>query len=493
MFWKKGQAPPGSSSEGGSEPPRSRSSRPANALVEDPEVQAIESLAEVLRSMGRHSFDLDEVTSDDSKEAFEKWALRLLVGDVPTNSEEGPGSNRRRGIRRDWGGIKRFVEKHRQNEHEYVVTGMANLRQAVRVFIQCTTGNIRAERENDILLTGELDNLGKALAVNDHAQIRAAAEKTAATVRSQLDNRRSREERQISVLQESMERLKGELSQLRREAQTDGLTRVFNRSALDTHITQVADQAILSIGEACVVMVDIDHFKGINDTYGHQAGDEVLRQVADALVRGFFRREDFVSRYGGEEFCIIAQNTTFDTTRERAERLRQAVENLEIRAFGKTIRVSVSFGIASLSKGETASSWLKRADDALYRAKQKGRNRISIAPPEGDALGGSGKPLGAALSVRPQAETNPTIVHASVEEPRSGRRRSNRPESRAGGAAPQSMAANENAEKSPPVTRPTSKRKRGPTRPIGSGAAKKEAPASQNSPISALLGPSSRR
>ncbi len=488
MFWKKGQT-------ASSRPPptETRSVDKLEVLpsvekppaVADQTLEAVETLADVLRSLGKNAFDLDDLTSEDSAEEFEKWALRLLVGEVPSiDLEEGsPGSARKKGIRRDWGGVRRFVAKHRKIEHDYVVDGMANLRQAVRVFIQCTTGSFRAEREDDAAVSHQLDDLGKALAVNDHAQIRDSAEKTALTVRAQLDRRRQREQKQIEALRDSMMQLRHELSHAKQEAKTDGLTRVFNRAALDEHIEQVADQSFLSDTEACVIMLDIDHFKGVNDNYGHQAGDEVLRQIADTIVRGFFRREDFVSRYGGEEFCIVAQHTSFTTTRERAERLRKTVESLRVQAFGHELRVSVSFGIAALEKGESSKSWLKRADEALYRAKTKGRNRISIAPPgSGEALGRSGAPLGASLSKRP-GENSPTIV----------RTRAQSSEVTPGAKHAPANSNGDSTTKRSSGGAVSSQRRRSVAPTSRSGArSKKESPGA-NSPIAALLGPSSRR
>jgi diguanylate cyclase (GGDEF)-like protein len=337
----------------------------------------------------------------------------------------------------------------------------------------------------------ELDVLGRALAVNDHAQIRAAAEKTAATLHNQMEERRHREQRQIDLLQDSMEKLRNELNQMRHAAKIDGLTKLFNRGALDEHVELVADQSFFTATESCIVMVDIDHFKGVNDNFGHQAGDEVLRQVAEELVRGFFRREDFVARYGGEEFCIIAEHTTFETTRERAERLRQAVENLAIVAFGKTLRVSVSFGIAALQYGETAANWIQRADEALYRAKMKGRNCISIAPKEGDALGGQGAPLGATLNLR--ASEGARIIQ--VTSPPSSRREATNSSGTPGPKLSQQTkrlaSSTHNSEAPISVRKEGAKRKVGKTRPLGKPARKE--PAVTQSPISALLGPTSRR
>lgn len=367
MFWKKETAAPESASP--LPPPR---------RAEDPETAALETVAALLRSLGRHAFDLDELPRAEIEERFEKWALRLLVGE-PRGEDDGAPTSRR-GIQRDWGGVKRFVETHRADEKLFVETGFENLRAAVKIFLHTTTSTLREEREAALLMAGELDQLDRALAVNDHEAIRRAAESTARAARDQLDRRRHREKEQIEALQTNILELQSELAEARRAASIDALTQVWNRSALDAHLASVSDQSFLSGRSACIVMVDIDHFKQVNDSYGHPAGDEVIRQIADAIVRVFLRREDFVARYGGEEFCVVAQHTTFDTTRERAERLRKTIEEMKIEAFGHRLRVSVSFGLAALDSGESAKSWLARADEALYRAKQKGRNRISIAP-----------------------------------------------------------------------------------------------------------------
>ncbi len=395
--------------------------------------------------------------------------------------------------------MRRFVERHRKDEHDYVVTGMENLRHAVRVFIHCTTGSFRAERSSEEVISSELDHLGRALAINDHAQIRQAAERTAATVRQELEARHVREKKQIEALQDSMDKLRHELSEVKREARIDGLTRIFNRAAFDEHVAQVADHTFLSGTESCLVMIDVDYFKGINDNYGHQTGDEVLRQIADTIVRGFIRREDFVARYGGEEFCVICQHTTFETTRERAERVRQAVERLEVSAFGRSLKVSVSFGLALLQRGETAQSWIQRADEALYRAKQKGRNRISTAPLGlGEALGGKGAPLGATLHVQ-GPEVSPRIIVSESPSPRSGN-------------PPSSRISREPRDQSTPNGRPrVGARSRAGVREDSGGIAANENgrgrtptddPPRPNknkegrvktSPIAALLGPSSSR
>jgi diguanylate cyclase (GGDEF)-like protein len=133
-------------------------------------------------------------------------------------------------------------------------------------------------------------------------------------------------------------------------------------------------------------MIDVDHFKKCNDTFGHAAGDEVLRRVADGLVRNFLRREDFVARYGGEEFVVVIPDSSLHNAELRAERVLQALSELEIESGKGKIQITVSIGVASLCSGDTGGSWLARADAALYEAKGAGRNRVRVARENASAV-----------------------------------------------------------------------------------------------------------
>ncbi|OQX68362.1 MAG: hypothetical protein B6A08_10710 [Sorangiineae bacterium NIC37A_2] len=361
MFFNKDKSPASS--------PRSE---PAPSLRDDAS-EALETTAALLRSLGRHAFDIEGRTREEIAETFERWARTLLLGDMtrPVRSADGT-------LRRDWGGVRRFVEAHRREEKLYVEQALTNLRDAVRELVRTTTYSIRTDRAHDERLSEELDSLDRALVVNDHEEVRATAERTSRLARQQIEFHRTRELETIQALEGTIRALRAELDHSRKAATTDALTQVYNRAALDLHLQDVTDQALLSASPACLVMVDLDHFKAINDTFGHVVGDEVLKQVADTIVRSFLRREDFVARYGGEEFCVVCEHASFEPTRERAERLRKAVMGLKIG--GRPISLSVSFGIAELARGEAPHAWVARADAALYRAKQKGRNRISVAP-----------------------------------------------------------------------------------------------------------------
>ena len=160
-------------------------------------------------------------------------------------------------------------------------------------------------------------------------------------------------------------------------ALSDPLTGLYNRRYLETHLSSVVARAIADDRPACLLLFDIDHFKAINDSYGHDAGDDVLRAFADRLRRGV-RGIDLVARYGGEEFVVIMPDTDAAFAATIAERLRIDVEKLPFTTkSGLKLPVTVSIGLAEWrGPDDSADALLKRADTALYAAKRDGRNRV---------------------------------------------------------------------------------------------------------------------
>ncbi len=168
------------------------------------------------------------------------------------------------------------------------------------------------------------------------------------------------------------------LADARREATTDPLTGLANRRAFDDLLHRKAGLAQQSGQNLALMIADIDRFKSINDTWGHPVGDAVLRRVAMTL-RDTLDENAHASRFGGEEFCVVVPGAATLAAIGIAERLREAVaqQNFQVRASGQALgRVTVSIGVAGYVPGEPLEAFLGRADTALYRAKQGGRNRV---------------------------------------------------------------------------------------------------------------------
>jgi two-component system cell cycle response regulator len=166
--------------------------------------------------------------------------------------------------------------------------------------------------------------------------------------------------------------------ELERLANFDSLTGLHNRQAILGKLRELINRAKRYKEDFSLSMLDIDHFKRVNDRYGHLTGDEVLEKIA-ALIRQNIRDTDIAGRYGGEEFIIILPQANLSSALVVAERIRNIIENTEMKdSAGNVFAITVSQGLSGWERGEDAYSLISRADEALYKAKEKGRNRVQI-------------------------------------------------------------------------------------------------------------------
>jgi diguanylate cyclase (GGDEF)-like protein len=166
--------------------------------------------------------------------------------------------------------------------------------------------------------------------------------------------------------------------ELKVASRVDGLTGLYNRRYWQERFDEVFKLCKRRGKPSTAMMLDIDHFKRINDTYGHQAGDKVIKVLA-ALIKRCIRETDLAGRYGGEEFAIILTDSAVANAKAVAERIRQLAERLEVEHEGQTIRFTISLGLAEFdSNFKAAMGWLELADQALYEAKQSGRNQHRV-------------------------------------------------------------------------------------------------------------------
>lgn len=162
-------------------------------------------------------------------------------------------------------------------------------------------------------------------------------------------------------------------AQLERLATTDMLTGLVNRSQFDVILKSELNRQHRYARPLSLIMLDIDYFKDINDNYGHDVGDQVLIELAHLLKRNL-RKADCCARWGGEEFMLLAPETSLEQAVRLAEKIRGAIKQT---AFPLQNRVTASFGVVEVNSQESVKSVMKRADNALYQAKEKGRNRVS--------------------------------------------------------------------------------------------------------------------
>jgi two-component system, cell cycle response regulator len=231
--------------------------------------------------------------------------------------------------------------------------------------------SLERTRHVPILAIAEVENnarllRGLEIGVNDYLPRPVDKNELLARARTQIRRRRYSDDLRDNV-QNSIEM-----------AITDALTGLHNRRYMESHLATLAEQASARGKPLALMMLDIDYFKSINDNYGHDAGDDVLREFA-VRVRKSIRGIDLACRYGGEEFVVVMPETDLHVAGVVAERLRRAIagEPFSVHKGTKRIEVTISIGISTLEKkGESVGDVLKRADNALYRAKHDGRNRV---------------------------------------------------------------------------------------------------------------------
>ena len=180
---------------------------------------------------------------------------------------------------------------------------------------------------------------------------------------------------QLKATEDEASRLKDDLAEQRVRAQTDPLTKLPNRYSYGERLTQEYNRWRRYRNPLSLVMGDIDHFKRVNDTHGHGFGDQVLKEIG-AYLSSKIRESDFIARFGGEEFVLLLPETGLVDATRAVNKIRSGIAKLEIKHEGQLVPISMSFGISEFDQDDTTQSVFERADKALYRAKEKGRNLV---------------------------------------------------------------------------------------------------------------------
>ncbi|SFG97623.1 GGDEF domain-containing protein [Neptunomonas qingdaonensis] len=183
--------------------------------------------------------------------------------------------------------------------------------------------------------------------------------------------------RHVAEMEEETGRVKAHMEEERLKARTDALTGLPNRAAYDDHLEKEFERWARYQQGFSVAVGDLDFFKRINDTYGHLAGDKVLRLISRVLTKNL-RGSDFVARFGGEEFVILMPSTQAEEGAKAIEKLRESISKSPFNFHGQPVTITMSFGVTETRESDTKDGLFARADAALYKAKQEGRNRVCI-------------------------------------------------------------------------------------------------------------------
>jgi diguanylate cyclase (GGDEF)-like protein len=339
----------------------------------------LDSLGTMLQLYGKYVFDTDTASAAEGRATAHAWMLHATMG------AQRPGATEQRAaggvLYRDWKGLTQYFGGSRREEAEYVARALGDLRDSVWAFVSALHQLVLEEHEEGRIASEHFARVKAAVASNSTEQLKRETAAAIAVMENLMVARRDRQRQQFTVLADKLKSIGRELDDARREGALDALTGLPNRRSFDDYITRSIELHSLLGQPACLLMIDVDHFKQINDTFGHPVGDDALRHVARALARTFLRRVDFVCRYGGDEFGVILQETGHEGAVALAEKLRRAMTNVLESQNGlePKLEFTLSIGIAELQLGDDAVLWTQRADAALYEAKRNGRDQVICA------------------------------------------------------------------------------------------------------------------
>ncbi len=336
---------------------------------------ALDTLASMLRILGEYALDQEQMEAAAFTQLSEQWAQHVVVAAPPPGSLA-PVTD----ARRDWAGVRDFARDYCKNSSKHTRTVIGDLRQVVWVFIQNLNQTLAQSTETDGRILEQMGRL-EALAgeSSSTSDLKREVLATVVTVAKVMEERKRNDHARVEDLGAKVRSLGEELESARKESEVDPLTRLYNRKAFDSFLARTVELSHAFEQPACLLLVDLDRFKPINDTFGHQMGDTVLSTLADALSRIFLRKNDLVARYGGDEMAVVLRETSLRDGQTLTDRLLRAVRAVRLEREGTSFGLTVSIGIAELAPGDNASTWLARSDRALYQAKNAGRDRVVAA------------------------------------------------------------------------------------------------------------------
>jgi len=337
--------------------------------------QVLDALGGVLSALSRYPLDLPQRPACDSAREMSAWQRHATMG-IPVEDGDDRGAV---GVaERNWTGLVRAVSQQRRDEHHYVDSAIGELRDALWACVETVHKAVRVENATDSIAESQMQRAKTAITRLQTGSIKQEVLGAVNAIESALQNRREHHREQYSSLAAKLDRLGRQLEEARRESTTDPLTGVGNRKLFDLMAPRAIQLCSLGGTPAVLLMIDLDRLKMVNDMYGHQAGDAFISGVARCLSRVFMRQNDIITRYGGDEFAVILNNTDAKIAHSLALRLFDQVADMSAPHASMEFQVGVSVGIAQLLTNEDMEQWVERADRALYKAKQAGNVRVCV-------------------------------------------------------------------------------------------------------------------
>jgi diguanylate cyclase (GGDEF)-like protein len=323
------------------------------------------TLLYIIDTYNKHLMDIEKRPVRKVRESLDEFAKQLVNPGLP-------------GADQVLFKFRQFFASYRIDETTYVQNTFDDFKRIIWDFAD-NLGEDLVEQTKDREITASLEKLREAVEANSIDDLRAKSREFINFYMEHSTQREARRDKKMVTVRKNLDSVKKQLMEANHSMRVDHLTQAYNRKSFDEHLRRYIQLHAISSSKVSLIMLDIDHFKKVNDSYGHDIGDFVLKECVGLLKEVFSREEDYVARLGGEEFAVILPDLG---ATEAAQMAEQAMNRIRKEVFVQgnlEIRFTVSMGLAELQDNETADEILKRADTALYESKNTGRNKVTIS------------------------------------------------------------------------------------------------------------------
>lgn len=329
--------------------------------------EEVATLLFMIDTLNKHLFEVDTMPARKVRETLDGFTKEIIQ--AKNNKDLAEVLFR----------FRQFFSSHRIGEYTYVISTFDDFRGIIWDFVDQMTDDLTDEKKEDQYVKVQLEKLKEAVEDNAIDEIKTHSRQFI-DIYTQVQNKKEkRRSKRFESVKKNLDVMKKQLVDANNNMRVDPLTGAVNRRGYDEYIEHCLKMIKAESKSAVILAIDIDHFKKVNDTFGHATGDFILQELTRMLKECFSRKEDLVARIGGEEFVVVLPGFQLDHALAKAEMCLTKIRHETFIKDSAKINFTVSMGIAEYIDGESAEQWLKRADQALYQAKNSGRNKYVVS------------------------------------------------------------------------------------------------------------------
>ncbi len=275
--------------------------------------------------------------------------------------------------------FRQFFNAHRIDETAYFLQAFEDFKGIIWDFADQLKDEVKDQKDNDQAISGQFKDLRDAVESNSLEKLRSTSKEFILKYVEVQNKKESNKQKRINSIKKNLGQFKKKLSEAQQTLNHDFLTGAYNRRYFEEQIRSFATVQEMADTKSVMMILDIDHFKKINDSYGHDIGDFVLKECVATIKKLFPRESDIVARMGGEEFSIFLPDYNLEIALKKAEEILETIRKQVFVQGGHQIKFTVSIGLSEWRTGDQFETLYKRCDQALYEAKNSGRNKFVVA------------------------------------------------------------------------------------------------------------------